>query len=68
MDTFFHARCADFDTRTIRNPCPLEIWVDTTTSTRVKLGSTNRVGVLPNNFGSFFAEWTDICHKFRRLD
>jgi hypothetical protein len=56
VSTFFDARCADLDTRTIRNACPLKVRVYATVATRVELGSTNRVGVLSNNFRSFFAE------------
>jgi hypothetical protein len=30
VDSFLHASCTDFYTRTIRNTSPLEIWVYTT--------------------------------------
>ncbi len=50
VDTFLHTRCADLYTRTVRNTSPLKVWIYTTVTTRVELGSTNRVGVLSNNF------------------
>ncbi len=50
MDTFLHARSTDLNTRSIRDTSPLEVWVHTTITTGVKLGSTNRVGIFSNNF------------------
>ncbi len=50
VKTFLHARSTDFDTRTIRNACPLEIWVLAAVTSWVEFGSTNRVGILSNNF------------------
>lgn len=56
MSAFLYARSTDFDTRAIRDACPLKVRVYTTIAARVKLGSTNRVGVFSNNLRSFFAE------------
>ncbi len=50
VETSFHARSTDFDTRTIRDTSPLEVRVYTTAASRVELGSTNRVRVASNNF------------------
>lgn len=64
MEAFFHAACADFYARAIRDTSPLEIRIDATVSARIVLGSTNTVGVLANNLRSFCAERTDVCHRF----
>lgn len=64
MEALFHAASADLYARTIWNACPLEIWVLAAIAGGVVLGSTNRVRVLPDDFRAFFAEWTDVCHRF----
>jgi hypothetical protein len=66
VKTFFHTSCANLYTRTVRDTCPLEIRVYTTVAARVVFGRTNRVAVLTNNFRTFFAEWTDFCHRILR--
>lgn len=63
METFLHAGSADLYAGTVRNPCPLEVWVLAAVSAWVELGSTNGVGVLSNNFRAFCAERTDVCHR-----
>lgn len=63
VETFFHATSADLHAGTIRNAGPLKVWILATVATRVELCSTNRVGVLSNNFRTFCAERTDVCHK-----
>ena len=50
MNTLLHAACADLHTRSVRDTSPLKIRVDTAVTTRIKLGSTNRVRILSNDF------------------
>ncbi len=50
MKTALHARSTDLNSRTIRNTCPLEVWVLAAVAGWVELGSTNRVRVLSNYF------------------
>lgn len=50
VDTFLHARSADLYTRTVRDTCPLKVWVNTTATARVEFGSTNRVRIFSNDF------------------
>ena len=64
VETSFHAGSTDTNTRTIWNTSPLEVRVYTSVTTRVELGSTNRVAEFSNNLGSFCAEWTDVCHRW----
>jgi hypothetical protein len=63
MEASLHATGADANARTIRNTCPLEVWVYTTVTAWVELGGTNRVAVLSNNFRAFITKWTDFCHR-----
>lgn len=64
METLLHAGSADLYARAVRNAGPLEVWVLTAISAWVELGGTNRVGVLSNDFRTFCAEGTDVCHRF----
>jgi hypothetical protein len=50
VDTFFHARCTDLYSWSIRDTSPLKVRVYATVPTRVELCSTNRVRVLSNYF------------------
>lgn len=54
----FHTLCADFEAGAVGEWCPLEIWILTLVSRRVKFGSTNTVRVVTYNDGSFPASWT----------
>ena len=63
VETSFYAGSTDLDTRTVRDTSPLEVRIYAAATCRVELSSTNRVRVASNNFCSFCAEWTDVCHR-----
>lgn len=50
VEAFLHTTSANLYTWSVWNACPLEVWVLATVTGRVELGSTNRVGVLSNDF------------------
>lgn len=65
VKAFLDATRTNAYARAVRDARPLEVRVLATVTTWIELSSTNRVGVLSNNFRSFFAERTDVCHRDR---
>lgn len=50
METSLHAGSTDLYAGTVRDARPLEVWVLAAVAGRIEFGSTNRVGILSNDF------------------